>query len=253
VSRRLSLPPEHGGYLTAAGGGLGAALVAPDATRALAVGTAVLAAFLARGVVDRLAVGHAPRSWDRPWLAALAALALVATTALLPRDAALTGGLCLGLLAVSVAVRRTRHHRDAIVETLAMVALGASAGWAALAAGAPLVDSATIGLVLAVNAALAVPLVRTQLRSRERGRAATAAYVSLSTLALAAIVIVLLGRAPAALALLPRAVHAGIQAMNAASGPPAAHDGARPRAALVGIRETVLLVVTVFLLACALA
>jgi len=242
MSRRLSLPAEHGGYLTAAAAGVAAALVAPMPARALAVGTAVLATFLARGVIERLAMGKPPAAWDRPWLALLALVALVASASLVRRDAALTGGACVGLLVASVVARRTRHHRDASFEALGMGLLGASAGWAAFAAGASARDAATVAVVLATHAALAVPLVRTQLRRRERAAASRAVLIAAAGLVLAAVATLVLGNPLAALALAPRALQAGVHAARAADAP-------HPSAATVGVRETVELVAAVVLLA----
>ena len=56
--KAVSLPVEHGGYLTAAGAALAATLVAPRPGQALVVGTAFLAAFLARAAVERLVSGR---------------------------------------------------------------------------------------------------------------------------------------------------------------------------------------------------
>jgi hypothetical protein len=246
VSRRVSLPAEHGGYLTAAGAGLAAALVAPEPARALAVGTAVLAAFLARGVVDRVAVRKPLARWDGAWLATLALVALGAGALLPARAAALTGAGCVVLLLVSIAARRARRHRAAILEAAGMGALGASAGWAALAAGAAPRAAFCVGLVLATHAALAVPLVRTRLRKRERDSAARAVLLSLGVLAAAALVVSGLGRPEAALALAPRALGAVLRGLRPprAAGPPSA--------AWIGIRETAALAAAVALLAFAL-
>jgi hypothetical protein len=242
VSKPLSLPVEHGGYLTAAAAGVAAALVAPAPAAALAVGVAVLAAFLARGVTDRVLLGKSPASWDWPWLALLILVGAATTATLSLRAATVTAAACVGLVLASVLARRARRHRTAIVEAAGMGLLGASAGWAAHVAGASLRDAACVAVVLATHAALSVPLVRTQLRRRERHDARRAAWLAGAGIALAVAAAFLLGRPLVALALAPRALHALLHSFVGARSPP-------PSAAAVGVRETVALALAVTLIA----
>ncbi|MCE9579861.1 MAG: hypothetical protein K8W52_42480, partial [Deltaproteobacteria bacterium] len=72
----ISLPHEHGAYLTLAGA-IGAALVvAPDRLAAVGVGAIAAAGFFAKAVVERGAVGAARRRWDGAWAAVLVAIAM---------------------------------------------------------------------------------------------------------------------------------------------------------------------------------
>ncbi len=244
MRRRLSLPAEHGGYLIAVAAAAAATLIAPLPTKALAIGLVVFVAFLARGVLDRVAAGVRLAAWDVPWLGLLALAEFAALATLSPRDAALTGGLGVAIIGGSLLARRWRKQRDARFEAVAMGVLGASSGWAVLAAGGPLRDALGVAVVLAAHATLAVPLVRTQLRRRERAEAARAAELATAGLGVALAAVVALGLPAAALALLPRGLQTFAHAVRAA------HPvEARPaRAALVGLLETVALAATVAIL-----
>ncbi len=245
MSKPLSLPAEHGAYITAAGAGVTAAMIAPQSLVALLVGLAVLAAFLARGVVDRLAVGKPLARWDGPWLVSLGLAASTPALVLGPREAIATLVLALGLVGASVWARRARRHRDARVEAAGMAVLGASAGWVALVAGASELDSICVGLVLGAHAGLAVPLVRTELRKRELGEAGRAELLTLGVVLGIALATAALGRPLVALALLPRAAQACVRRMRTPRMK-------RPPAYLVGVRESVELVLAAGALAAAL-
>jgi hypothetical protein len=247
TARRLSLPNEHGGWVTLGGVVLVALALAPEQGPALAVAVALLAAFAARGPLDRLVAGLAPRRWDRPWLAVLALVLALASSLTGTWPAALaTAGLALAIVAVSMVVRRQRRHRRTWVEALGLAALGAGAGLATLIGGASWASAATIAVVLATNVGLAVPLVRTTLRRNERVHATRGAVISALLLLPAALSLLLLGHPAALVALLPRAVLVAWHLL-----PP--HAPRHPRAVVVGLRESTCLLATIVLLGASLA
>ena len=231
ISRRLSLPGEHGAYLTIAGAAISAALVAPRPGPALAVMGTIAATFLARGPIDRAAARLPLRSWDG---AALALGAAVATACLawsaLPIP---TLGFALGMLAASWLCRRRRLHRDPRVELVALGGLGASAGLAAFAGGAAPSVALAVAALLGTHAATSVLAVRPALGKRGRlsSRAAGAAAVVVAGVATA-----LLGHPWLALAFAPRLVQLAAPTRGA-------------RAMTLGLRETAALAVTSALLA----
>lgn len=73
MARGLSLPREHGGYITLVGATLAAALHAPRPLATVGSGLALRAAFYLRGPLDRAAVGLAPARWDRSLIRRVAA------------------------------------------------------------------------------------------------------------------------------------------------------------------------------------
>jgi hypothetical protein len=207
-SRLISLPHEHGGYLTLVGATAAGMAVARAPVTALAFGVIATAAFFARAPIEQLAVGR-PARRDVTALVLLTALALGA--ALLanvssPAAAAAALGTAAAIIVGSLFARFERLHRSAPFELIGLGALGASAGVIAVAGGASLHTGAVLALVLGVHTAAAIPLVRTRLRRRERGRAHQAEVSTLAALVAAGFALVAL-RAPAAtLALLPRAL-----------------------------------------------
>ena len=110
-----------------------------------------------------------------------------------------------------------------------MAALGASAGLVAFAGGVDLRVATAIAIVIAMHTGLAVPLVRSEVRPRERAHRRPAAWMALATLALSAIAIGLIGGGRFTLALLPRALHA---LARTTSSPSPSHPN------VVGIRES---------------
>jgi hypothetical protein len=116
-----------------------------------------------------------------------------------------------------------------------MGALGACALPIALAGGAPLGSdrrALMASLVLGVHAALAVPLVRTELRPRERAMSRRAELAGLVALGALAAALVASGHALLSLALLPR----GLQIATRPLGLPTPRRPSR-----IGIAETALL------------
>src|SRR5262245_10711043 len=106
--RRLSLPSEHGGYLTLVAATAGAALLAPASLPAAGAGVAVAAGFLARGPVERFGNPHGLRVWDRQ--------ALLVMAAFVAGGAALAGtwlvaAAALAVPAAALLARRLRSHR----------------------------------------------------------------------------------------------------------------------------------------------
>lgn len=240
--QRVSLPHEHGGWVTATAATLAAVVLAPAPAVALGVGLAVLASFVARGPVDRWAAHAALRRWDVAMVAALsvavaAGAALVASRSLF--FGAATLALAAGVLVASALARAARKQRAVIVETAGLAALGASAGLGLLAAGAPFALAASVALVLAGHAGASVPLVRSELRRRERSGARRAAGSGILLVTVAAALVTLVGQPALALALAPRAAHLVVRAAR----PPAAS-----RPAWSALRETTLLAASVLLL-----
>jgi hypothetical protein len=228
-SRPLSLPHEHGAWVMLVGGTAAAALVATRPLAALGVGLALLGGFVAREPLVKRA------RWDGALLAA-AALVTAGGVALAWGWA---GWAALGAAALEVVgfliARRAKQHRAPLFELLGMGALGAGAGLAALAGGAPLRSAALLGGVLAVYGVVTVPVVRTQIRPRERAGAHRAELAALAALAVAAGALAAAGAPWCAAAFAPRALHLVGRAVR----------GVRPlRPSLVGMRETFMLAAT---------
>jgi hypothetical protein len=156
----------------------------------------------------------------------------------------LVAAAALAVPAAALVARRLRSHRAAWFELAGMAALGATAALAAWIGAAPLDAALVLGVVLGAHSAAAVPLVRTQLRRRERTGARDAGAKALVIAGSGALLVVLLGHPLAALALAPRAAQAILRLVRTPD--PAVS------ATVVGLRETVLLVVAtvVTVLAC---
>jgi hypothetical protein len=234
--KTLSLPHEHGGYLTLAGAAAAAMVLAPRPLAALGVALALAAGFFARGPLE------APRPARFDWLVLTSYFAIAIGGTWLSRQwwtvalpAAIVGG--------SLWVRATRRHRHPLFELVGMAALGASAGLMAFAGGVRPSMALLASLVVGAHAGVAVPLVRTELRPRERQHGGRAELVSFFALAVCAIATALVGPLLAALAFLPRFLHLG--ARRAGLG-----LGWRP--SLVGIREVAELTMAVTILVLAL-
>jgi hypothetical protein len=238
MSRALSLPREHGGYLTIAGAAVVGIALSHAHAAALAVGLLVAASFFARAPVEQLARGHGAR-WDAMAIVALGA-AILTQVLVLGRAWALVGlAVVAAVLGSSVTARRARSHRDLWFETVGMTMLGASAGLIAFVGGAELRVAAAVAIAVGAHSGTAVPLVRAEVRPRERSRGRHTALVSLAVLAVAACVLVLAGAGRFALALAPRALHALVRAI---------HAPAPTRPSLIGWRETAMLAATTLLL-----
>jgi len=237
VSRALSLPHEHGGYLTIAGAATAGVVIAQARGPAVAVGAVVAAAFFARAPVEELVRGRAAR-FDRVGLAILAAIIAAGAAVLAGPWRAVALIFAAAIVSGSALVRRARRQRATWFETCGMVVLGASAGLVARAGGAELHASTAIAIVFATHCGLAVPLVRSEVRPRERAHARPTAAVVLVGLSFAAIAIDLVGGSQFLLALLPRTLHALVRA---------ALPSARTRPNVVGVRETAMLAVVILL------
>jgi hypothetical protein len=227
--RRLSLPAEHGGYITVAAATLGAALVAPAVLPAAGAGLAIAGGFLARGPVERLGGPHGLRAWDPPALVIMAAF--VAGGALIA-GSWIAAAVALAVPLGSYVARRLRAHRASSFELAGMAALGGTAAVSAWSGAAPVDAALVLGVVIGAHSAAAVPLVRTELRPRERAGAVGGALRALAVVTAGALLVVLLGHPAAALALAPRASHALVRLGRGVHPAPAS---------VVGIRETVLL------------
>jgi hypothetical protein len=239
--RAISFPHEHGGGVVAVGATLSAALVAPEPSRAVAVGICVAASFLARGPVDRLAARKPLARFDGTLLAALAILAGAALVLLGWAAAGVTLGACTVIIGASAIARRTRKHRDVRVEIAGLAFLGATAGLAALLGGASTARAAQLALVIGVHGALAVPLVRAELRPRELQHLGARLLPAAVVLGGLALVLVLAGAPRVVLALAPRAVHLIASRLRP-------H---RMRPSIAALRETLFLAFVVVMLALA--
>jgi hypothetical protein len=239
-SRVVSLPHEHGGYLTLAGATIAGVAVASAPATALAFGVVAIAAFFARAPLEQLALGR-PAQRDRLALVVLVAVGLGGAL-FANRVSPLAAGAALGagaaILSSSLAARYQRMHRSALFELAGMGALGASAGVIALVGGAPLRSGLVLALVVGVHTALAIPLVRTRVRRKERGRARQAELSSLAALMATAFTLVAVGAPAATVALVPRALQL---ALRSQSRPPAS-------AKAIGLQETAALAACVVLL-----
>jgi hypothetical protein len=243
VKRALvSLPHEHGGYLTLAGGAIAAVAMSPRPLIALLAALAIAAAFFARAPLEKVTLGGCPAAFDRLALIGLSALVISSSAfaAFESRANAVPALIAAPALVVtSSVVRRRRSHRSAAFELVGMAALGASAGLMRRAGGASLRVAAASAVVLAVHAAVAVPLVRSELRPQERGNAATAERQALLMIAAGVALLVALHAPRAAIALAPRLALLLIRAIGS-------RKPLRPM--LVGLRETATLAFAVALL-----
>jgi hypothetical protein len=238
VSRALSLPHEHGGYLTIAGAAAAGVALAPARGAALAVGGVVAAAFFARAPLEQLARGRGARL-DRGALALLSTIALAGALALGGGWAAIALAVAGAIVTASLVARDARWQRTSWFETLGMAALGASAGLAALAGGCAPGVAVALAIVVAAHTGLAVPLVRAEVRPRERAGARRAGAVALVVLAVAAGTLAVAGLGGASLALAPRALHALARVVRSPQ---------KMSPNLVGVRESVMLALVVALL-----
>jgi hypothetical protein len=235
---RLSLPHEHGAWLTLAGSAAAAALLAPAKAPALGAALAVGAGFLLRAPVDKLGARKPLAQWDLPALPLL--LALAATGALLagrlhPAGAWLAGAAAVALPGASLLARVTRRQRAPWVELAAMAALGTTAGVMAWAGGCAMHKSIALSIALAAHAAASVPLVRTELRRRERDGAAQAAVTALAMVGSAGVLLLLDQEYYLCFALVPRLLHAGLRLGGVPGARSAARAGGRETAALAAV------------------
>jgi hypothetical protein len=243
---KLTLPREHGAIVTLGGAGLAAALLAPHPLAAMAAAVVVAAAFLARGPIDRRVAGLGWRGWDG-W--ALVAIAVVAAVGGWYAGTAVSGAgplvflVAAALLGASAVVRRLRRHRAFAVELGGLIFCGAAAGLFALAGGAAAARAAALAAVLAAHAGASAPLVRTELRRRERAHASRGLLTALLLLCAGAGLAAGLGHPVAAVALAPRLAHVIVRSLR---GTPTSAPSA------AALRETALLTLAVALTAIAL-
>jgi hypothetical protein len=236
--KRLSLPREHGAWLTLSGAILGGVWLAADRFTAGGLALSLAAAFLVRSQLE----ARRPSSWDAA-ARAFCALAILVGALVAGRNHSWIGmaTACIALSAVTASglAQRMRLHRSVWFEILSMAALGASAGMIAFAGRASLSASLAIGLVLGTHAAISVPLVRSDLRPRERAFEGRAMLLGMTLLSAATFLLWLLGIPAAAMALLPRAIDLTARHLTRFR---------LARAAAVGIRETIELAGAVTLL-----
>lgn len=240
-AKRLSLPREHGAHLMLVGAVLAATLTAVRPLPALAMALVLVAAFLARGPLERRASGHALRSWDGWAIVVLGILTLVGAlgVALEVTAAWALVGIVAGLAASAAAflVRRAHWHRSIGVEVVAMGALGASAGLMAVCGDAAPRAAAALGLVLGAHAVTSVIVLHTRLRPRARAGRRVALLEATGLVIAVAAALVALGLPGMTLALAPRAAQIGLAFARKSDVP--------RRAPTLGLAETGLLALTV--------
>jgi hypothetical protein len=165
----ISLPREHGAYLTLGGALVAALVIAPDRLPAIGAGVIAAAGFFGRALVERGAVGAPRRRLDAGWAAALVVLAL-GGAGLVARVDARIAALAIGAVAAALAgaalIRKARLQRAVVVEQVGLGALGAVAGIAAWIGLAEPGAALGLGAVLAAHAAASVPIVRAAVRGQ---------------------------------------------------------------------------------------
>lgn len=175
--KRITLPREHGGPLTLLGATAASALLAPSPAAALGVELMLLVAFLARGPLERKATA---RPWDHAALAVMAVLGVLGLY-LASRGriagAALAAAGALALPGGALLARRRHWLHGAGFELVAMLGLGASAGLAAWCGDLAEPRALVLGILLGAHAAASVPLVRAQVRRRERPQVLLAGFL----------------------------------------------------------------------------
>ena len=233
MTRRVSLPHEHGALVTLVAAFATGAAIAPAHLAAASSGILLLAAFFARAPIEQRAAGHAA-TFDGSALLTLGLLSAIAATAAIVSGAdrrllGLATAWAIGILASSYLARRIRLHRDTYFEILGMAVLGASVVPVALVGQASLRTALAAGIVLATHAAASVPLVRSELRPRERALANEADARAALLIVAGGLAVYLVGMPLLACALAPRALHllARRLRLSPSVGP-----------LLVGLRET---------------
>jgi membrane associated rhomboid family serine protease len=243
AGKRLSTPQEHGGLVILAGGVLLAALAAPRPVLAALAAAVYVAAYLARGPIERRVRRARPRPWDRAALLvyAAAAAAIVLALATVGPWGALAVAATATVIPVAGAIAvRARRHRDLAVELVGLGACGGAAGVAVYAAGGAEILALTVIAAGAVYGAATAPLVRSELRRElelpARRDLAGGAFLILAVGAAITAAFVPL----AALALAPRVLHAAYRV---------ARPGRSPSRTVLITREVISLALFVLLLA----
>src|SRR6185437_11729832 len=146
---------------------IAAVIVAAHREAAVGLDLVIASAFLARGAIERVAIGAPLRAWDGRWCALLVAIGgigLAIAMRAAPAIALATLGLGAIALIGATLARRARLQRSPYVEQAGLAALGASSGLAAWAGGAAHAIAIALGAVLAAHAASSVPIVRAAVR-----------------------------------------------------------------------------------------
>jgi hypothetical protein len=208
MSRTLSLPHEHGAYLTLAGATIAGAAVGHAHADAVAFALVLAATFFARGPAEAMAVGRARRG-DGIALTALTGVAGAAAGYLSRFDelaAVAAAAFAVAIIGCGLVARLVRQHRTYLFEIAGMAAVAASSGAIARVGGASARESLLLALVLAAHTTVAVPLVRAELRKRERERAGDARAIAAIVMAAAAFALLVADAPYLMAALLPRTV-----------------------------------------------
>ncbi len=222
ATRKLTFPKEHGALVTLTGAAVLAAVTAPRPDLALLASIALFAAYLSRGPIERRVAHLALRPWDAPALL----LYMVVVTLCVGVLARAHGWAALAIAVVATAIpaagalaRAVRAQRALLVETVGLTAVGATAGVAAYAGGTPYSTAGAMGIALGAYGAVAILIVRAQIREEKvrnpRANAALALALLFVAAGVSALVVPLLAAAFA-----PRAAHAALRIVRP---PPEVH------------------------------
>ncbi|HTM19946.1 MAG TPA: YwiC-like family protein [Kofleriaceae bacterium] len=239
-SAHLSLPAEHGAWITTLGAAALAIYLAPAPLAAATAALACIAGFVGRGPIERGAAGRTLGTGDRLLLAGCAAAAAAAVL-LLPAGPArlLAAATAIGFPAAGAAARALRAQRTLAVELAGLAATGGVAAVVLLAGGAGGARIAVVAAAIAVYAAATVLAVRGEARRGPPAASRRNALLGLTVGAAGALA--LLTAVPlAAAGFLPRLIAAGARALRPAR---------RNRIGAIALRETLALLAFLVLLA----
>jgi hypothetical protein len=207
---KISKPGEHGGLVVVAASGIAAGVLAPAPHMAVVAAIAGVAAYMARGPVERRVRGFRRREWDTMATAAYGLAVVAAVAAVATRDVvagALVGGGAIALVAVGAAVTAARKHRVLVVELVALAGCGALAGVFLFAGGGSERAAITIGAAMAAYGAATVPFVRAEVRELAAWDARAMAWLAVLLLLCGAAGVVVVAADVVAIAFAPRAAH----------------------------------------------
>ncbi len=239
-SWRISLPSEHGAWITVVGAAALAVYLSPVPLAGGLAALACLLGFVARGPVERRAAGRVLEVGD--WLL-LAACLTGAAAALLwlpaePVQLALVGATAAAFPLIGALARAVKAHRTLVVEAAGLAASGAVATVVLIAGGEAPVPAAIVGGALAAYGAATVIGVKGEARKAAPG-ARRAGLIS-AALATAAAGALLLLAPLAAVGFAPRILFSSLRA---------ARPGVRRRIYRIALRETLALAGFLVLLA----
>lgn len=230
---KISKPGEHGGLVVIAASGVAAAVLAPVHHIAVVAAIAGIAAYMARGPVERRMRGFRPREWDAVASIVYATAIVAAVAVVAARDVvagALVGAGAGGLVAIGAGVTAARKHRLLVVELLALAGCGAMAGVFLFAGGGAERASVAVGAAMAAYGAATVPFVRAEVRQLAPWEARAMSWLAVLLLMCGAVAVVVVATDAVAWAFAPRAAHCAIRGVL---GKPR-----KRRVLFVAVRET---------------